>query len=174
MYFSHSRPSTSEKNKKIAWPSRELAFRAYPSCERVLAVLVSPVMTFQGNRPTVSSGSAFSTLPLAVQQLASREREIATIVHIHGAATAKEVEAELRPPLSNSAVRVMLSRLVEKGILTRCGGRKGGGSREAIYLPAGSAGKLRQRALKELSDQYFDGSLLDVAATALRILKTRA
>lgn len=130
-------------------------------------------MTFQGKQPSVAVEPTFAALPLSVQKLASREREIATIVHIHGAATAKEVEAELSPPLSNSAVRIMLSRLVEKGILSRCGGRKGGGSHEAIYSPSGSAGKLRQKALKDLSEQYFDGSLLDVAATALRILKSK-
>jgi len=131
-------------------------------------------MTFQGNQSSMrgSAGTA-AGLPLAVQKLATREREIATIVHARGAATAKEVEADMASPISNSAVRIMLSRLVEKGVLTRCGGRKGGGSSEAIYSPPTSAGKLRQRALKELSDQYFDGSLIDVAATALRILKSK-
>lgn len=119
------------------------------------------------------TGQDLGDLPIAVQRLATREREIATLVFMRGVMTAKEVEGELSP-LSNSAVRIMLNRLVEKGVLKRYGGRRGGGSSEALYSPTTAAGKLRQRAVKDLSEQYFDGSLLDVAATALRILRARS
>lgn len=131
-------------------------------------------MNYQGDRLTTASSQDLIELPAAVQKLAAREREIATLVFMHEIMTAKEVEAELSVPLSNSAVRIMLNRLVEKGVLRRYGGRKGGGSSEALYSPAMAAGKLKQRAVKELSEQYFDGSLLDVAATALRILKAKS
>jgi len=120
------------------------------------------------------NGPQREDLPPAVQKLVGRELEIATLIYRRGASTAKEVTAGLSAPLSNSAVRNMLMRLVDKGVLTRCGGRRGGGACEAVYAPRTVAAKVRQKALTDLSEQYFQGSLLDLASTALRMLQLEA
>ena len=113
-------------------------------------------------------------LPPQVQNLARREREIATIVYLQGPQTAKVLEERLGRDLSNAAVRSMLFRLCRKGILKR---RKINGSHITtdrripyLYAPAITPKSIRERALEELARDYFDGSLqrvLEVLATVL-------
>ena len=58
-----------------------------------------------------------------IRHLARRERQVAERVGWLGEASAEEVRAALPDPLSNAAVRSMLRRLVDKGLLARrkCG-----------------------------------------------------
>jgi predicted transcriptional regulator len=87
--------------------------------------------------------------------LFNREREIAAIVYDRGLATAKEVQGSVGSPLSNPAVRSMLTRLVRKGVLVqqRCGGR-----REFIYAPAVSQSLTMEMAVRDLAADFYGGS----------------
>jgi predicted transcriptional regulator len=117
--------------------------------------------------------SGTSQLPRQVLKLAPREREVASIVYAQAGATARQVEAQLSATVTNSSVRSMLRRLVQKGILTRRaiqGGR--GRGQEHIYLPAVTEADLKFRALQRLSQDFFGGSL-DETARFLQILVER-
>lgn len=104
----------------------------------------------------------------ALVRLAPREREVATIVYTHGMLTANEARAYLAKPLSNSAIRSMLTRLEAKGILRK---RKAGN--KFLFGPVMPDRQLRDRALRRLCDDYFGGSLID-AAVALFALAEAA
>ena len=108
-------------------------------------------------------------LPACVRKLKGREREVATVVYEHGASSAQDVAGRLSTRLSSSAVRSMLMRLVGKGVLMREAGRKGGARCKSIYFPPSATNEGREDALRELADQYFDGSLVEMAMTALWI-----
>lgn len=103
----------------------------------------------------------FSYIPPQVEQLAWREREIASIVYRFGYATAKDVEAELSQSVSNGAVRSMLVRLVRKGILRRRPGKRGAGCAD-VFIAALSIDHARTRALAKLADDFFGGSLFEL------------
>lgn len=103
-------------------------------------------------------------IPPQVQKLLRRERELATIVYVCGPLSAKGVGARLSAPISNSAVRSMLNRLVQKGILNRT---PSGGGTGFLYVPAITA----ESALRQLSEEHFDGSLLNTAIALIALLK---
>lgn len=107
-------------------------------------------------------------MPPQILMLAFREREVATIVYSRGAATAKQLERDLSNNISNGAIRSMLTRLVGKGILRRVWGSRGRGQ-EYVYVPAITPDDVQQRALHDLSELYFDGSLAALAVTALEM-----
>ena len=113
---------------------------------------------------TWSPASIAPQLPRQVLTLASREREVATIVYAQTSATARQVEGQLSTVMTNSAVRSMLVRLVRKGILSRraIAGKRGRGQ-EYLYLPALTEADLKIRALRRLSEDFFDGSLSEAA-----------
>lgn len=102
-----------------------------------------------------------STTPFPdLGRLYRREREIASFVYANGPVTAKQVQAALSDPISNPAVRSMLVRLVEKGVLTRLKGNFDG---KYLYAPALTLLSAREISLKQFAQDYFDGSLPDVA-----------
>lgn len=92
----------------------------------------------------------------ALTRLAPRELEVATIVYLNTGITAREVEAALSSPITNAAIRSMLNRLVDKGILRR---RRGEG--KFYYSPALLLPSIQERALERVVDDYFAGSLSD-------------
>lgn len=126
-------------------------------------------------------------LPPQVTRLAQREREIATFIYEEGACTAKDLEPRISPPISNGALRSMLVRLVNKGILRREWGKRGRGQ-QFVYVPSITPDEVRRRAIRQLSDLYFEGSLLtmmmevfdsldrqdDIAAARTKILMVGA
>lgn len=91
------------------------------------------------------------------------------IVYGRGACTAIEVQSRLSAPISNGAVRSMLVRLVRKGILVRRWGKRGRGQ-EYMYLPAITPVEVKQRALIEVTEKYFEGSLTAVALGVLGLI----
>lgn len=103
----------------------------------------------------------FSYIPPQVEQLAWREREVASIVYRFGYATAKDVQAQLSESVSNGAVRSMLVRLVRKGILRRRPGKRGAGCAD-VFIAALSIDHARTRALAKLADDFFGGSLSEL------------
>lgn len=117
-------------------------------------------------------------LPPQVLNLARCERELAVIIYLEGGMTAKLLEARLPRKLSNSALRAMLQRLCNKGILSR---RKVNGSHSStdrripyLYTPAVTPESVRTRALQQIARDYFGGSLLRVAEEAVRALQEGA
>ncbi len=105
--------------------------------------------------------------PLA--RLAGREREVAEIVYACGRGiSADEVRHSLSDPLSNSAVRSMLTRLAAKGLLRA---RKAG--KKYLYLPAIADAEARQAALLRLAQDYFAGSLAEAAMAMLALARRR-
>ena len=87
---------------------------------------------------------------------------MAEIVFSGGFATARDVQARLTDSLTSAAVRSMLNRLVRKGVLAR---RSKECAREYVYYAAINNVISRERALKQLADDFFGGSLQDAAAT---------
>ncbi|HEX5420706.1 MAG TPA: BlaI/MecI/CopY family transcriptional regulator [Gammaproteobacteria bacterium] len=87
--------------------------------------------------------------------LTRREQQVMDAIHELGEATAKEVQQRLPDAPSYSAVRAVLSRLVEQGLLKY---------REAgpryVYTAAAGKTRARQAALRKLMDTFFEGSPL--------------
>jgi predicted transcriptional regulator len=98
--------------------------------------------------------------PRDVLRLYRREREIAMIVYERGLVTAKDVEAALSDPLRNAAIRSMLGRLVNKGILNqvKCGSRG-----TFVYGPALTPSAAREKALRQFAKDFGYPSLDDLA-----------
>lgn len=107
-------------------------------------------------------------LPSLLKRLAPREREIAEIVHKRAEVTAEEIRAAMTPPISNSAVRTMLTRLIAKGVIRK---RKIG--KRFVYLPARPCEQMREEAFQRLTQDYFEGSLRDAAVALLAFIDQR-
>ncbi|MGZ8350565.1 MAG: BlaI/MecI/CopY family transcriptional regulator [Allosphingosinicella sp.] len=101
-----------------------------------------------------------------VERLAPREREVAEAVFALGEASAIEIGTALSEPLSNSAVRSMLRRLQEKGVLRR---RREG--KKYYYAPAAGEKAAGEAALQRVSREYFGGSLSDTARAMLDLVE---
>ena len=101
-----------------------------------------------------------------VHRLPRREREVAEIVYARGEASAVDVCEALSSPISNAAVRSMLTRLEAKGVLCR---RKEG--KRFFYAPAGTDQAAREAALRRLSGEHYGGSLAGLAAAAFELAK---
>lgn len=127
-------------------------------------------MVDQAAKPTtVELSDNSERLPRQVRDLARRERELATAIYIGGSATAKEIEARLGLQLTNGAVRSMLNRLVDKGILKR---RPSGRGKALVYVAALTNDCVRERALRQLAQDHFDGSMLRAAATMVDLARS--
>jgi predicted transcriptional regulator len=91
--------------------------------------------------------------PRTTPPLSRREREIMEVVYRLAGATAAQIAAELPDPPSYSAVRAMLSILVDKGHL-----RHEERANRYLYLPTVPAGEARRRALRDVVRTFFQGS----------------
>ena len=94
------------------------------------------------------------------RELSRRERQIMQIVFSQGKATAKEIVELLEDPPSRTAIRTILTILVDKGHLKF--EREG---REFVYFPASSKEKAGRGALRSVLDTFFSGSLENLIAT---------
>lgn len=92
-----------------------------------------------------------------IESLPRREREVFEILCRMESGTASGVRAALSDPLSDSAVRTMLTRLEAKGLVTRADG---------LFKPVQSTEAVAQGALRRMVDTFFAGSAAN-AATAL-------
>lgn len=96
-----------------------------------------------------------------IESLPRREREVfETLCRLESGAAA-EVRAALSDPLSDSAVRTMLTRLEAKGLVARSPGAAG-----FVYRPAPRTEAVAAGALQRMIDTFFAGSAAS-AATAL-------
>lgn len=101
-------------------------------------------------------------------RLSRRERQVMDVIYELEEATAKEVQRRLPDPPSYSAVRAVLSRLVEQGHLKY---RESGP--RYVYEARQSKQKLRHAALKRLMDTFFGGSPLHMINALLGISARR-
>lgn len=94
--------------------------------------------------------------------LGKRERQLAEAVYRLGEASVAQVLAEISDPPSYSAVRAMLTLLVDKKILrVRQEGKK------YLYRPATSPETTRKSALSHLVRTFFAGRPTDAVAALL-------
>ncbi len=96
-----------------------------------------------------------------IETLPRREREIFEIVASAGKATAVEVRAAMKDPPSHSAVRTLLARLEQRGLL-----RHRQVEQAYVYESVPQPAKVRESALTQLVKTFFNGSAAS-AATAL-------
>lgn len=87
--------------------------------------------------------------------LTRRERQVMDAIYEMEEATAREVQRRLPNPPSYSAVRAVLTRLVEQGLLRY---RQAGP--RYVYSAAAGRKRARQAALRKVVDTFFDGSPL--------------
>lgn len=107
--------------------------------------------------------------PRPDSSLTRRESQVMDVVYELEEATAKEIQERMPNPPSYSAVRAVLTRLVEQGHLKY---RQSGP--RYVYAPAAGKKRVRQAALRKLIDTFFDGSpvrtlsaLIDMSARDL-------
>ena len=81
-----------------------------------------------------------------------REKQILDIVYRMGEATAKNVQGKLPDPLSNAAVRKMLTNLEKKNLLKHRV-HKG----KFIYSPMIAKSRVRKSYLKHILETFFKG-----------------
>jgi predicted transcriptional regulator len=96
-----------------------------------------------------------------IESLPRREREVFETLCRLETGTAAAVRAALSDPLSDSAVRTMLSRLDAKGLVERASGADG-----YVYSPVQRTEAVAAGALQRMIDTFFAGSAAS-AATAL-------
>jgi predicted transcriptional regulator len=96
-----------------------------------------------------------------IETLPRREREIFEIVASAGKATAVEVREAMRDPPSHSAVRTLLARLEQRGLI-----RHRQVDQSYVYESVPQPAKVRESALNQLVKTFFHGSAAS-AATAL-------
>jgi predicted transcriptional regulator len=96
-----------------------------------------------------------------IESLPRREREVFETLCRLETGTAAAVRAALSDPLSDSAVRTMLSRLNAKGLVERTSGPDG-----YAYSPVQRTEAVAAGALQRMIDTFFAGSAAS-AATAL-------
>ena len=98
---------------------------------------------------------------ISIEDLPWRERQVMDVVYRLNEATATQIQEQLDEPPSNSAIRAMLSRLEEKGVLThRVDGQR------YLYKAVQAKKKVADTALKKLVGVFFNDSPTS-AATAL-------
>ena len=93
--------------------------------------------------------------------LPRRERELFEILCSAGEATAAEIRAAMADPPSYSAVRTLLARLEQRGLV-----KHRSVDQAYVYKSVPQASKVRESALKQMVRTFFDGSAAN-AATAL-------
>jgi predicted transcriptional regulator len=96
--------------------------------------------------------------------LTRREREIMhAIFALNNRASAEAIRARLMDPPSDSSVRVMLTRLENKGLVRH----EGDGAR-FIYSATTSPAAAKRTALQQLVETFFGGSFAQMAAALVR------
>lgn len=98
---------------------------------------------------------------ISIEDLPWRERQIVEIIYRLQEATAAQIQEALEDPPSNSAIRAMLSRLEDKGVL--CHREEG---QRYLYRAVQAKKKVASSALKKLVGVFYDNSPAS-AATAL-------
>ena len=96
-----------------------------------------------------------------IDSLPRRERELFEILCSLGEGTAAEIRSAMADPPSYSAVRTLLARLEQRGLV-----KHRSVDQAYVYKSVPQASKVRESALKQMVRTFFDGSAAN-AATAL-------
>jgi predicted transcriptional regulator len=102
-----------------------------------------------------------------INGLPRREREIFEILCSAGEATAAEVRLRMADPPSHSAVRTLLSRLEERGLVAHHAE-----DQAYVYKSIPRPAKVRESALKQMVRIFFNGSAASAATALLGMSKT--
>lgn len=94
--------------------------------------------------------------------LARRERQVMEILYRLGKASAQDILDAMPDPPSYSAVRALLSTMVEKDLL-----RHSRESRRYVYQPVVSEKRAKRSALRQLLSTFFDGRPENLVASLL-------
>jgi len=95
-------------------------------------------------------------------QVTRRERQVMDILFRKGKCTAEEVMEELPDPPGYSAVRALLSTLVQKELVNHTKD-----SRRYVYQAAVPEKRAKRSALKQLMATFFEGSPEKLVASLL-------
>ena len=94
--------------------------------------------------------------------LPPRERQIVDLLYVHGAMAVAEVCEALPDKLSASAVRAMLTRLEQKGVVERRMSERG-----YLFSPVEAESKASVTALGHVVRTFFNGSTTNAASALL-------
>ena len=97
-----------------------------------------------------------------LSQLPPRERQIVDLLYEQGALTVTDLCDALPDRLSGSAVRAMLKRLVDKGIVRREASERG-----FVFSPTLTGKQARRSALGHVVRTFFNGSPVSAASALL-------
>jgi len=97
-----------------------------------------------------------------IDRLPPRERQVFDALYARGEASAAELCASMEDPPSNSAARIMLSRLERKGFVTH---RLEDG--KFVYAPAVPEPAVKQTAVRQFIHTFFRGSPIGAAAALI-------
>lgn len=90
-----------------------------------------------------------------LDSLPPRERQVVDLLYAKEVATVGEIRVALPVPLSDQAVRAMLSRLERKGFVQRRTSDRG-----LVFAPVVAKAEVKASALKRVVNVFFDGSPL--------------
>lgn len=101
-----------------------------------------------------------------LSQIPPRERQIVDLLYQRGACTVADICDGLPDRLTASAVRAMLKRLEDKGVVSRKDGDRG-----FLYTPTLSDNQARKTALSQVVGTFFNGSPVGAASALLGMTK---
>ena len=101
-----------------------------------------------------------------IDNLPRREREIFELLCSAGEATAASIRAGMADPPSYSAVRTLLGRLENRGLV-----KHRVVDQAYVYKSVPQAAKVRESALKQMVRTFFDGSAASAATALLGLTK---
>ncbi|MGZ8998754.1 MAG: BlaI/MecI/CopY family transcriptional regulator [Allosphingosinicella sp.] len=102
-----------------------------------------------------------------IDSLPRRERELFEILCSLGEATAAEIRSAMADPPSYSAVRTLLTRLEQRGLV-----KHRSVDQAYVYKSVPQASKVRESALKQMVRTFFDGSAANAATALLGLTRT--
>ncbi len=88
-----------------------------------------------------------------IEKLPPRERQVFDALYVKGEATAGELQASIPDPPSNSAIRIMLSRLEKKGFV-----KHRVEDNRYVYATALPEPSVRRTAVRHFVQTFFGGS----------------
>ena len=95
-------------------------------------------------------------------QLPPRERQIVDLLYQQGSRTVADICRALPDPLTGSAVRAMLRRLEDKGVV-----RREDSDRGHVYSPTMPDNQARRTVLSQVVQTFFKGSPVSAASALL-------
>ena len=102
-----------------------------------------------------------------IDSLPRRERELFEILCSMGEATAAEIRSAMADPPSYSAVRTLLARLEQRGLV-----KHRSVDQAYVYKSVPQPSKVRESALKSMVKTFFDGSAASAATALLGLTKS--